>query len=217
MNDKLSKENILKELRQSIKAIESSHHHASITHNENNPSEISFTQIPSHVRSSDTLEDSLFSNKTDNPAYQKLLHLISYKEYSSYGMKKRLSQYDFSFEDIEDAIQSALDISLIDDDRYARSFVRMNIAKGKGFKGIRKELSQQHIDLDDIKGWRDEFSFSERNEKKRAYLLLNSKHFAPKKCFNKAYNALYRKGYETSIAYEVARQWCIDHQCYLSS
>ncbi len=222
MNTLSSKEDILNNLRRTIKDIESSKdgslYNDTVTDqlrlNLSSTSSLKIcknSNATSWRKCKDPNPISSEKNKESNPAFQKLVHLLSFKEYSSYGMKNRLSQYDYSCDDIENAINYAREISLINDDRYARSFVYINISKGKGIKGIKKELMQQHIDLNTIEGWCEELSDIDKDERKRAYHALDKKAFSSKNSFRRAYNFLYRRGFEASIAYEVARQWCFDH------
>ena len=81
----------------------------------------------------------------NNDAYDKLLDILSYKDYSSVEVFSKLVRKGFSEQDSAAAVARAVKNGLIDDARYAESVAeRKMFAMGR--RGVENELLRRGID-----------------------------------------------------------------------
>lgn len=150
------------------------------------------------------------SSSTNTPkrdAFSKIVGLINASERSAHEIRKRLKQAKYPETEIEDALTRAIHCGLIDDARYARILIQSRINQGWGRNGIERELLRNDIDPDSIEGWPYEFPISDDEQFEKAYELLKRKPPRSKNIRESAYRKLIQKGYPSSIASQVARQW----------
>ncbi|MCL2889534.1 MAG: RecX family transcriptional regulator [Eggerthellaceae bacterium] len=152
------------------------------------------------------------ADKGEEAAFKKIMRLCAYRDRASREIKTRLLREGFEPEGLERALDRALSCGIIDDSRFADSFVRGRLNAGKGRKGIELELRRLGLDPASIKTWPEGCSAqgdgdAEENELNRAIRLLEMR---PPKATNKreaAYKLLIRKGFSASQATSAARIW----------
>lgn len=157
-----------------------------------------------------------FQTQTDFHAYaaeleaeaakNRLLRLVSQRDYSIQEATKKLLQ-DGYFENIVlPLIDRAVAGKLLDDMRYAESFIRSKIAAGIGKQKISDDLSKVGISTSGIPNWPD--AFFEEDELTRAKQLLHTKTFSEPNIYNKIVRFLYTRGYGLEVAKEAAKAYC---------
>ena len=162
-----------------------------------------------HSVSADRSAASATSSTTDMPeaAFKKIVELANVQERSTYQLRTRLKRDGFSESSIEAAIERAIECGIVNDFRYADILIRSRISQGHGSAGIENELRKQNIDVDEVPGWPFEYPLSYDEEYARALDLLERRPTKSKNAQNGAYRKLMQKGYPSSIASQVARQW----------
>ena len=137
----------------------------------------------------------------------KVERLCVQRDQNSLLLKRRLVKegYDEAF--VEEAVGRAVEVGLVDDLRWADMIVRSRISAGKGVAGIRRELSQGGVDIELLPDWPDGYDVDDEDERRRAMAVLAKR---PPRAKNKraaAYRRLVGKGFSSSVAQSVAREW----------
>ena len=140
-------------------------------------------------------------------ALKRIIAWVNVSERSQHSVRERLSREGFDEVAIDIALSKAVDYGFVDDMRFAASFIRSRLSQGKGEAGIRRELASHEIDIDEVPGWPYDFKNGSDDEFDRAFAYIE-KH--PPRSKNKregAYRKLIQRGYASSVASSVARQW----------
>lgn len=132
-------------------------------------------------------------------AYQKILDMISRREYSSDEALSRLIKEGFTQSCAQEAVERALGAGLINNKRFADSFIRSKIYMGWGPIRIERELSQRGIDPSAVVGWPEDYLGSD-SVSEAARDLLASKSVPSKNAYQKLVRYLVSKGYSLSVA-----------------
>lgn len=77
--------------------------------------------------------------------WEKLLNFLAYRERSVWECKNFLEQQFLATSLIEKLVNKARELRFVDDDRFARMYVRDLIAKSKNQKQIRSKLFEKHV------------------------------------------------------------------------
>ncbi len=204
------KQALLEDLRSRISLIESSegsqcHLHdiveEGLTGNGYTDADASSSLVSSKPFSADEQSDRVFS---------KIGTLASRREYSLQGMRRRLRNYDFEEQDIEDALARAVHCGLLDDARYADVLVRSRLSQGKGLCGIARELRQDGIEPLSVSLYVEAQSMGSslpHHEVDRALEVLRSRPPHAKNVRQSAYRRLLSRGYDSATASSAARIW----------
>lgn len=129
----------------------------------------------------------------------KLLKLLGMRDYSIASMRSKLSDAGFSDADIEAALDYATSSGLMDDSRYAESFIASKKELGWGRGRIERALSDKGVDYEQLEGYPDAF-FSQEDELERAKKCLMSHHTSAKNVRDSHYRYLLSKGFSTYVA-----------------
>ena len=141
-------------------------------------------------------------------AFKKILKLASIKEQATEKLRARLARDGFSEAAVENAIERAVACRIVDDERYAESFVRMRIAQGRGRRGVERELEELAIRIPDEEVWSEALERAgSEDELGRALALLERKPPRSKNLRDGAYRKLVQKGYSADVAASASRQW----------
>lgn len=143
-------------------------------------------------------------------AWRKLIRLLSVRDRSVKECENKLTEAGFSETSVNFAIARALRCRVLDDARYADSFVRAKIAAGKGLKGIIESLSSYGISVEGLRGFPDEFIDGE-DEVSRACAFISSHPTRSKNAWKSSYAKLLRCGYDHDSAYRAA-SWYANEQ-----
>lgn len=129
-------------------------------------------------------------------AKDKALTLLSYKEYTSAELEKRLREHAGP-EAAEEAVERMVELGLLDDDDYAQRYAReLSQRKGYGERRIRMELRRKGIAAETV-----EFAVShlEADPVEQARELLEKKYplwREDERVKRRAYGALARRGFD---------------------
>lgn len=143
-------------------------------------------------------------------AFAKLGTLVSRKEYSSEGMRRRLARAGFDAEIVDEAVRRAVRCSLIDDRRYADVLVRSRYSQGRGMLGIARELKSDGIDPYSVPLYIEMLEDANKGgdrELDRALELLRRNPPRSKNPRAAVYRRLTSKGFNCSVASSASRIW----------
>ncbi|MDR1359219.1 MAG: RecX family transcriptional regulator [Coriobacteriales bacterium] len=134
-----------------------------------------------------------------NAAMDSLAHLLRKRERSVQEARKRLREKGYEAEAVSCTVSRALACGLLDDERFARGYIKGKLSLGWGRRRIEQELYRFGIATKNIEGYPDAF-FAD-DEQLEAALIASSKHRSRSKNPRQAaYRFLVSKGYSSSIA-----------------
>jgi len=196
----------LEELREAIRKIEADET-CSYSFTDTHMNGASDEEAPSVGSPSDTPSGT--EDKDEHArALSKIARLVSATEKSSVQLKERLIREGFDSDIADGAIARAQELGIVDDLRYAEWLVRSRLRQGRGLPGIERELSEIGITLQDLRGWPEEFDYSEDEEVERACAFLDAHPPRSKDMRGSAYRKLVTKGFSSSTAVTASRRWC---------
>ena len=143
-------------------------------------------------------------------AFKKIVALVNVSERSQKAIRERLAKDGFTNEEIEEAVNRALDYGFIDDMRFATVLIRSRLSQGKGIAGIERELSSHGIELNSVTGWPEDFA-TEQDELERALSYLDRHPTTARNKRDGAYRKLMQRGFSSSVASSAARLWSESH------
>ncbi|MEE0705987.1 MAG: RecX family transcriptional regulator, partial [Adlercreutzia sp.] len=144
---------------------------------------------------------------TVQEAYQKILRIISVRERSSAYLRERLQKEEFPSQAVEEALEKAQRLYLVDDRRYSDALIRMRLAAGKGLRDAEQEIEELGIDPTTLDAWQEHAAQGPEVERERALALLRRRPPRAKNARDAAFRKLMSQGYSTDVAGSVARQW----------
>ncbi|MGI6591374.1 MAG: regulatory protein RecX [Eggerthellaceae bacterium] len=140
-------------------------------------------------------------------AYNRIVYLCGYNEFSREKMRKRLKREKIRDEVAEDALDRAVACGLIDDIRYGEALCAGRMRSGKGRQGIEAELWENGIDPASIEGWPQEYEERYGSELSRALKVIESHPPRSKRPRDSAYRRLIGKGFSPGVASDAAGTW----------
>ncbi len=170
---------------------------------------ISKIENPSRKKNDSPTSDCLEPDE-GREAWRKLMRLLSVRDRSVKECEGKLSEAGFAEASVGYAIDRALRCNILDDVRYADSFVRAKLAAGKGLKGIVESLSAWGISVECLRGFPEEFVDGE-DEVSRACAFIASHPTRSKNVWKSSYAKLLRSGYDHDSAYRAAT-WYANEQ-----
>ena len=135
----------------------------------------------------------------------RLAELIDKRDYSAHEALKKLVGDGYSHEVSQELVDRAVQCGLIDDVRFAKSFIRFKLSCGWGAKKISYELARRGVDVKEVPGWPEEF-FEDESEYELAYKAASKKRITGKNDYQKIVRFLGGRGFSFGIASSVARQ-----------
>lgn len=148
---------------------------------------------------SDEQYQSILSDILIKRAIRRAMHLLERQERTEYQLREKLRQNTYPSEAIEAAVSYVKRYHYLDDERYARVFVRYHQDKRSRMR-LRMDLLQRGISKDSIEvALETEFCY---DEKAQIQELLEKKNYIPEKAdanqFRKLYQFLLRRGFKSS-------------------
>ena len=137
-------------------------------------------------------------------AFAKICRLLSVKERSSTELRERLLREGFESEEVESALERAINANIVDDARFAQAFCASKRASGWGRARIASQLKAKGIDVNTIDSL---LEGKEEEEWQRALVFLKAHPPRSKNLREGAYRKLMQKGYGASVSASVARTW----------
>ncbi|WP_281702532.1 regulatory protein RecX [Cryptobacterium curtum] len=164
------------------------------------------------TRFSSSDQDNLDSNDTSptqptKPAFDRIVQLCTLRDRSCFELRERLKRDGYDTEDIEAALARCCACGLVDDIRFAESYIRAHVAQGKGSRTIAQFLAMQDIAVESLKGWPDAFGLSSEDQMKRAYQLLCTRPPHARDMRQAAWRKLISRGFPPDAAARAVRQW----------
>lgn len=138
----------------------------------------------------------------DACAWQRVIDMAARREYSSKEAADKLKFDGYSASCSEAAVARAREKRVIDDSRFAESFVRMKLACGWGPVRLERELRQRGVELRDVPGWPDEY-LEDDSVEDRARELIATKRVPEKNAYEKLVRFLASRGYPLGVAKSV--------------
>ena len=142
----------------------------------------------------------------DTCAWERLVDMVSRREYSSKEAEDKLVRDGFTRDCARRAIEKAITLRIINDERFAGSFIRMKLSAGWGLVRIERELAHRGVTLSDVAGWPEEFLDDESPED-RALELLERRRIPEKNPYQKLVRFLCSKGYPISVCTSVVSDY----------
>ena len=130
---------------------------------------------------------------------KRAMHLLEQQERTEHQLREKLFQKGYPKEAVEDAISYVKKYHYLDDERYARAFIRIHQEKRSKMR-LKSDLLQRGISKDLIELCMEEEFFCDEKEQIRS--LLEKKNFssdtADRKEIEKMYRFLMRRGFRSS-------------------
>ena len=139
---------------------------------------------------------------------KRAMHLLEKQDRTEHQLREKLLQNGYPKEAIEDAVSYVKEHHYLDDERYARAFIRIHQEKRSKMR-LRNDLLKRGIPKDVIELSMEEEFFCDEKEQIRT--LLEKKHFsidtADRKELGKMYQFLMRRGFRSSDISAVLKTW----------
>lgn len=124
--------------------------------------------------------------------------LLISRERSVHEVRSRLAEKGYEAAVVSEAVGRAQSCGLLDDQRFAQSYLKDKIRLGWGKRRIEQELYRFGIKIEDIDGYPEAF-FTEESQVESALRALSRHHSRSKNPRQAAYRYLMGKGYSPSI------------------
>ena len=152
-------------------------------------------------------KESSEKHPTAKTAYSRIVELCGYHDFSRAKMRERLKREGIPDGAIEEAIERAVKVGLIDDLRWGEMRASALMRRGVGRNGVVRELKENGIDAYSIAGWPHEYEERFGSELDRATCFLEKNPPRSKNPRASAYGKLMRKGYSPDIAARACALW----------
>ncbi len=137
-------------------------------------------------------------------AWQKAVSLLNRRDYTAQEMHDRLVLRGYPEAVAQKTVERAEGHHLVDDRRYAKTFVETKIRAGWGKRKILLELRRRGIELPQGLSWSE--ASGDESEEERAFELARRKHVSSGNEYQKLVRFLAGRGYGYDIAGRVASQ-----------
>lgn len=159
--------------------------------------------------------DSRYRQQREKPsedAFQRILKLAAMREQSSAKLLNRLISEGYAEAEVESALSKAIEYNIVNDLRYAESYLRSQRASGKGIAKALRDLQSMQIDISEDEDILSYVLECEDTEEQHALDLLNRKPPRSRNLREGAFRRLVSAGYSTQVASSVSRRWVDAHQ-----
>ncbi len=140
-------------------------------------------------------------------AFNRVVQLCAVRDRSRMELEQRLIKEGYPPQQIEEALQRAVDCNLVNDERFADAFIRARVLAGKGLRKVELDLAKHGIDPTLLEGWPQRFGLDDEAQIAAAVSLLQNHPPRCKDIRSGAYRKLMSKGYSGSIATQAIRRW----------
>lgn len=144
-------------------------------------------------------------------AHDRMENLINYRDYSSKELAEKLRDDGYHTSVVEAIVARAVEVGIVDDRRFAESFIRSKMYAGWGSAKILRELERRGIACDVVDGLSELLPEAE-DEAERAYGLARSRRLTGKNDYQKIVRHLVSRGFSVSAATSAARR-ALDDAC----
>lgn len=148
----------------------------------------------------------MVTSKRHSEAMEKINVLVGVRERSVKEVRERLASCDFTHEEVEDAVETAVRVNLINEERYTRAFIRGKTHSGWGRIKILARLAANGIDEQTIALCSDEFS-STRDEYQVAMAELSKRKAHSKNPYATYMRRLIGRGFSYELSNRVVHDY----------
>lgn len=148
----------------------------------------------------------MISPKRHSEAMEKINALVGVRERTAKEIRERLAKCGFTSEEIEDAVETALRVNLINEERYARAFIRGKTHSGWGRVKIASRLAANGVDDETIALCADEFN-SMQDEYEIAMVELRKRAANSKNPYATYMRRLIGRGFSYELSTRVVRDF----------
>lgn len=138
-------------------------------------------------------------------AMERVAALIDRRDYSEDELALRLARDGYASQTVESTVRRSVECGLVDNSRFADTFIRSKLSQGWGRVRIERELSRRGIEASDVPGW-PELYLSEESEEETAYELASRRRITGKNDYEKIVRFLSSRGYPLGLATRTARR-----------
>lgn len=139
-------------------------------------------------------------------AMEKINSLIAVRERTAKEARQRLASCGFTSEEVDDAVETALRVNLINEERYARAFIRGKVHSGWGRVKITQRLVANGVDEETIARCADEFSSTDE-EYRVAMAELSKRQAHSKNPYATYMRRLMGRGFSYELSTRVVRDF----------
>ena len=147
----------------------------------------------------------------ESTAFERVVALASHRDFSRLEADGRLRLDGYPEACRSAALDRAVRSGIIDDRRFAETFVRSKLDCGWGVRRISRELERRGVDptgIDELNARVDDVE----GERERAYEIAAGRHLPERNAYPKTVRFLVGRGFSPSIAGDVARQIISEHE-----
>ncbi|MBE5024637.1 regulatory protein RecX [Olsenella sp. DSM 107455] len=138
-------------------------------------------------------------------AHSRMEDLVGRRDYSRAELTERLLRDGYRSEVVDELVERAVEVGIVDDCRYAAAFARSKVLAGWGRLKIERELSRRGISPSDVPGWPEDF-VSAGDERERALSLASRRRLTGRNDYQKLVRFLCSRGFSVGISTSVARE-----------
>ena len=139
-------------------------------------------------------------------AMDKIASLANVRERSVKEVRDRLSKLEFTDEECDEAIDSALRSGLIDEERFTRASIRGKVALGWGRRKIVASLVESGISMELVERCSEEFP-DEETFHEMALHELSRRPCRASRPYNSLMSRLVNKGYDSELAHRAVTEF----------
>ena len=136
-------------------------------------------------------------------AMERVAALIDRRDYSEDELASRLARDGYASQTVESTVRRSVECGLVDNSRFADTFIRSKLSQGWGRVRIERELSRRGIEASDVPGW-TELYLSEESEEETYELVLSPYHGQER--LREDSPLLSSRGYPLGLATRTARR-----------
>lgn len=137
-------------------------------------------------------------------ARSKAEDLLNRRDYSSSELAAKLREAGYHPSVADEVVARFVEVSLLDDKRFAELFARSKAAAGWGRIKIERELARRGVDATQLEGWPSDFL--EEDESETAFALASRRRLSGKNDFQKLVRFLCGRGFPMSVAMDAAKR-----------
>lgn len=138
-------------------------------------------------------------------AYQRILRIVATREQSSVKVREKLARAEFAPDMIDEAMDRAERVGVVDDARYCDALISSALRGGKGMAGVLREVESLGISPENLDSYQTYLEEGEEGQVRRARLYLEAHPVRSKNKRDGAFRKLVNRGYSVSVASAAAR------------
>lgn len=157
-----------------------------------------------------------FSDKTkeecNEAALARVYRSLAASEQSSHKLRRKMESEGYPSDSIEYALERAMTIGALDDERYCNMLVRSTLNQGKGVQKCLKEIESLNIDPMQLESYIEYLNNDDFSEIDRALDFLERHPTKAKDIRGSAFRKLVSKGFSFEIASKASEEYSRSHK-----